>query len=404
MMNRLFICYISSFDLRRINNRYTPFIAGSFDSYQRVKINTIPDPDLEPTIFTGVYPHEHGMWQVKLKSEKEYSDKKLADNLPDILTTTGQCLIHLFTGSFDLAAVPSWRRRRLEINKTRYISRTLKNYLKFNNTASFFSIVGEKEGSYMYNIKFDKLHSLLPNLCSSGCRLEFLEIHSLDILQHWNLDNVSKISEFYRTTDHFLRELQIKCKKEEASLMILTDHGQEPVIGSIDLIKKLRRLSIAKDEYTYYIEVPRARFWFRTDRAREKIVDMLSSIENGTLLSYKDMYKFNVNFEDERYGEFYLIADPGYIFFPNDFYHPLGNIFLGLMDWQQRSRLTSPKHRGYHGYLPHNESENGFMMLLDNSYYAIKNEADIIDFAPTVLGLLGYERPDYMKGQCIFTK
>ncbi len=402
-MNRLSICYISSFDIRRVNNDCTPFIAGSFDSYPWVKINTIPETDLEPTIFTGVYPHEHGMWQVTLKSEKEYSDKKLADNLPDIVTTTGQCLIHLFTGSFDLAAVPSWRRRRLEINKTRYISRTLKNYLKFNNNDSFFSIVGEKESDYKYNIVFDKLYSLLPNVCSSGCRLELSEIHSLDIMQHWNLDNVSKISEFYRTTDHFVSELQVECKKKEASLMILSDHGQEPVIGSIDLIKRLRKLSVPKEEYTFYIEAPKARFWFHSDRARDKIGDLLYSIGNGTVLSYTDMYKYNVNFEDKSHGELYFIADPGYIFFPNDFYHPLGNIFLGLVDSQQRGRLSSPKYRGYHGYLPHNESEKGFMLLLEDNYKAERKEVELIDVAPTVLGLLGYEKPEYMKGECAFS-
>lgn len=402
-MYRLFICYISSLDLRRINHQSTPFMAESFDRYPWVRINTLPETDLEPTLFTGLYPHEHGMWQVRLKSREEYSEKKLTDNLPDQATILGQCLAHLFIGSLDLAGVPSWRRRRFDILKTRYISRTLNSYLKFNNNDSLFSIVGEKESYYMYSIRFDKLFSLLPDLCSVDRRLELLEIHSLDIMQHWNLDNSSKIFKLYGAVDRFVSELHTKCKRKGVDFMILSDHGQEPVIGSIDLIKRLSKLGIPRDQYTYYIEAPKARFWFHSDRAREKIVDMLASVDHGTVLSYKDMYKYNVKFDDESYGQFYFIAEPGHIFFPNDFYHPLGNIFLGIVDPQQRSRLTSPKYRGYHGYLPHNESEKGFMLLLDDQFKKEEKEVELIDVAPTVLGLLGYERPDYMKGSCVFS-
>ena len=44
------------------------------------------------------------------------------------------------------------------------------------------------------------------------------------------------------------------------------------------------------------------------------------------------------------------------------------------------------------------------MILLDDSYKATMQDVDIIDVAPTVLGLLGYDKPEYMKGQCVFSK
>jgi hypothetical protein len=130
---------------------------------------------------------------------------------------------------------------------------------------------------------------------------------------------------------------------------------------------------------------------------------MLSSIEHGRVQSYEDLQEYNIKFPDSSYGEFYFRADPGYIIFPHDFYQPLANLYLGLTDWQQRSRVLNPKHRGYHGYPPNNESEKGFMILLDDRYKTTKKEVEIIDVAPTVLGLLGYEKPDYMVGDCVFT-
>ena len=402
-MNKLFICFISALDFRRINPEHTPFLFKSLNLYPWAKINTFPEVDLEPTIFTGVYPHQHGIWQVRLKDYKDSSLlQRIIDNMPDIITTTFQCLIHLFTGSFDLASVPPWRRGRFEINKTRYVARNVTNFLRLNGIETIFSLVGEKESNLIYNRKLDELSSLFPKLFSLNYRLEFLHIHSLDTLQHWNLDDPNRFTKFCTKIDSFVQELHSKCNDKGITMILLSDHGQEPVKGSIDIVKELNKLRIPRSEYTYYIEASKARFYFHTDRARERILALLSSIQHGTILSYKDMHKYNVKFEDISYGEYYIILDPGYIFSPNDYYHTLGNIFLGLADWQQRSRLTSPKYRGYHGYLPHNESEKGLMILLDYHYKMKRHEIDIVDVAPSLLGLLGLKKPDFMVGQNVF--
>src|SRR3972149_6640585 len=403
-MDKLFICYIDALDLRRINSEDTPYLYRALNSNPWVKINTIPEVDLDPTLYTGVYPHEHCIWQLRLKDTRLNSlGQRLTDHIPDIASTTVQCLIHLFTGSFDLAAVPTWRRRQFNITKTRYIKKNISQFLRLYGNKTFLSIIGEKESNLIYNSNFNELPLVLPRLFSLNCRLELLHIHSLDILQHWNLDDPIRIQNSIREIDGFVENLNRGCKEKGVTLMILSPHGQEPVRESIDIINKFKGLGIPRDAYTYYIEAPKARFYFHTDRARETILALLSSIEQGRILSYKEMHDYNVKFEDKSYGEYYFILDPGYIFFPNDFYHPLANIFLGFSDWQQRSRFQSPRYRGYHGYLPNNESEKGFMMLLDHNYKAIKKEAELIDFAPTVLKLLGYEKPDFMKGQCVFT-
>jgi hypothetical protein len=403
LFDRLMICHISALDSRRINKEHTPFLADSFHGYPSVTIETIPEVDLDPTIMTGVYPHEHKMWQVRLKDALGSGfGPTLTDGMPEMLTSTFQCLVHLFNGSFDLAAVPSWRRRRFEISKIRFMKRSVSGFLKLNGIDTFLNIVGEKDCSFIYNGRFDQLFSVLTSLSPFKHKLQLVQIHSLDTLQHWNLDNPNYIQKFYGEMDRFVKELHNKCRNNGITLMVLSDHGQEPVKGSINILKFLRKLGIPKNEYTYYIEAPKARFWFHSDRARETILEKLSSLQNSMLLSYKDLHKYNVKFEEESYGEYYLIAEPGYIYFPNDFYHPLANIFLGITDWQQRSRLSGPLYRGYHGYLPHNESEKGFIMLLDDRFTAYRQEGNIIDFAPTVLGLLGYEKPDFMRGNCVF--
>ncbi|MGH7801412.1 MAG: alkaline phosphatase family protein [Thermodesulfobacteriota bacterium] len=404
MIKRLEVCYIPGLDLRRVDVENTPYLSKMLEKYPWVQIKAIPTGDYLPMLLTGVYPPEHGM-EVSLRTDFNSSiNSVLTKRFPDLLTTTFQCLIHLFAGSFDLATVPTWRRRRFDIKRARYVSKVVNNLIRFNGIDSIFNIIGVSKSKYIGINSIDDLKGMLMKYVTGENKLEIIEIYFIDLLQHWYLDDIDKILKNYSSIDNLLERLHTKLKRDNISLMLLSDHGQEPVKGSVNIKGKLNDLGLNKDEYTYYLEPAKARFWFHTDRARERIVNMLSSFEHGTILSYKDLHQYNLKYPDNRYGEIFFITDLGYIIFPHDFYHPLANLFLGLTDKQQRSRVFNPKHRGYHHYLPYNESEKGFMMLLDQNYKAIKKEAELIDFAPTVLTLLEYEKPDYMKGTCLFTK
>jgi len=396
-------CFISALDKRRLNETNTPYLYSLINEYPSTTINTIPDTDLDPTILTGVYPHDHLMWQVKLKKRQDSSLlNKLIDNLPDLITTTAQCFLHLVTGHYDLAAIPRWRRRRFEIRKTRFKARNFENFSEFGGIDTIFKLVGEPDSKFTYVWKYKDLFPTLSNLLNKIYKFELFQIHSLDTIQHWNLDNTEKINKIYQAYDNFVYQLHNKCKSNGVILLVLADHGQQRVKSTINILKIINSLKIPKDQFTYYIEVPKARFFFHTEKAREKILESISQIENGTILSYKDLHKFNVKFECPSYGEYYFVADPGFILFPNDFYHPIGNFVVGLQDSQQRGRLSSPVYRGYHAYLPFNDSEKGFMLLLDKRFSSEKEEIEIIDVAPTILSLLDLNIPKYMKGSCKF--
>jgi hypothetical protein len=427
-MNKMFVCYIPGMDLRRINAIQTPYVASLFNAYPSVKIKSFPNTDLMPTLLTGVYPHEHGMWQVRLKPESRSAGTGRLNRIPDLFTSTFQGLLHLFNHSVDLATIPARRLRHFEIlrfKQTRHyfpslyelFSRFLHgkdmdqyksdewhpHFLEVGPFKTIFSIAGKEKSSFVFNRKISKLNGLLGELCTRDRRLEFLELHSLDIIEHWNLDDDGAMSGIYRRVDTFIKRLHQKCEQKNVTLLILSDHGQERVKDSLDIQGELKRLDLPENEYQYYLEAPMGRFWFHTNRARVKILDLLSNIGNGTVLSYKDLHRYNVRFDHDGYGEVYFVADPGYIIFPHDFYQPIANIFLGLTDPQQRRRIWNPRLRGSHGYFPHHESEKGFMIALANHYKVNQQEIDIIDVAPSILGLMGCKKPDYMKGNCIFS-
>jgi len=402
MIERLMIFFASALDHRRIDQKHTPYLYSLSEKYPWTRITNFPETDLDPTLFTGLYPHEHKVWQVRLKSGYDFNKKLAHDYLPDIVTTTSQCFIHMYTGSFNLASVPDWRRRRFEIFKTRYDKKELKGYLKINGFDTFFNIVGESNCNYVFEGELDKLDQILPSLFHKGLRFEFIETHGLDTLQHWYLDNKEKMIDSYNKVDRFIKFLHSECEKKGITLMILAEHGMELVKNSVDIIQKIDEMGIKNNEITYYIEAPKARFWFHSDSARQKMLNYLSGNPDGVLLSRQDMHEFNVKFEDDSYGEYYFVLNPGTVFFPNDFYQPLGNLYLGLTNKMQRSKLLSPVYRGYHGYLPYNDSDKGTFMLLDDKYKTDKKEIETIDVAPTIINLLGYEQPVSLKGSSAF--
>jgi len=335
MIDRLMIFFVSALDQRRIDQEHTPYLHNLSERYPGTSVNNLPEVDLDPTILTGLYPHEHRMWQVRLKSDNDFNASYVLDYLPDIVTTTSQCFNHMFTGSFNLASIPYWRRRRFEIFKTRYDKKELKGYLKINGFDTFFNIIGESNCNYVFNTEVDKLDQILPSLFHKGLRIELVVTHGLDTLQHWFLDNEEKMIDSYNRVDRFIKFLHSECEKRGITLMIFSDHGMELVKNSVDIIQKIHEMGIKNDEITYYIEAPKARFWFHSDSAREKMLNYLSENPAGVLLSREDMHEFNVKFEDDSYGEYYFVLNPGTIFFPKDFYQPFGNLFLGLTNKQQ---------------------------------------------------------------------
>jgi hypothetical protein len=114
------------------------------------------------------------------------------------------------------------------------------------------------------------------------------------------------------------------------------------------------------------------------------------------------MARFDVAFLDSSWGELYAIADNGVAFFPHDFYQPLANLYLGLTSAEQRPRRRDPRHRANHGQLPDHPSERGIVIVASGDWSPRRESARLIDFAPTILRMLGREPPAHLRGEPMF--
>jgi len=400
---KLVVCYVPGLDRRSVSNATTPAIAKLIDRYSAVEVRTIPDTELVPTLLCGVYPHQNRLWQVSIEGAgQSTATQRIIDALPDLITTTAQCIRQKFDPDFDLAAIPPRRRRHFTQHRLKYTRRaaTPDMLAEFNGYQTVFGVLG-KDARYHFTYRFGALAGIGREMLESPLSLEFLEMYALDLFQHWHLDDAPAMREVLRRTDEFVAGLRDGCARKGHALLLLSDHGQEPVIGTIPLVRVLRNSSAPGSEYHYFCSLASTRFWFRTQRAREVVVSELRQLPHCSLLHFSEMHRYDVRFDDARYGEYYLMADAGFIYFPHDFYQPLANFYFGLVGHGQRPRLFNPVHRGNHGYLPHYPSEKGFLVLADEERGPKGDSMSLIDFAPTVLTYLGAAVPAHMTGRSV---
>jgi hypothetical protein len=400
---KIVVCYVPGLDTRHISNAATPSIAELISRYSCVEITTIPDTELVPTLLSGVYPHQNQIWQVSLDARRgSTTTQRIVDVLPDLVTTTVQCIRQKFDPDFDLAAIPPRRRREFTQHRFKYTRRAAapEIMMEFNGYKTIFGLL-DKDARYRFTYSFDALDFLARDIPSSVLRFEFLEMYALDLYQHWHLDNEAGMREVLGRTDRFVASLRERCARTGRMLVLLSDHGQEPVTETIPLVRMLRKSGVPRSEYSYFCELACARLWFHTERAHNVIVSKLQRLRNCSLLHFREMHQYQVCFDDARFGEYYLMADAGSIFFPHDFYQPLANLYLGLFGHSQRSRIFNPVHRGNHGYLPHHPSERGFLVLVDDGVKPNRKTMALIDFAPTMLDYLGTAIPAHMTGSSV---
>ena len=406
-MRRVLLCYISGFDLRRIDGQSTPFISTALAGHPWAKLVNLPSNELFPTLVTGVDPTEHGVWGVRLRPSAPRSfGAAVLDHLPDSLVTAVQGCIHLWSSEFDLAAIPPRRRRRFEITRTKYKRRINRPEALFRirGVPTIFDVIGGENSRYLFECGYDPERSLLHRVCSEAHLLEVIELYSLDRHQQWNLDRPEVVRGFYARIDRFLGRLHEKCDAAGWSLMIVSDHGHEPIRDSYDLATGLAALDVPREEYSYFIEVSVARFWFHTARARQRIGEFLSTVEHAMAVGFAEMRRFGIPLRDASYGEVFVFLDPGHIFFPHDFHNAFANLWLGTTDPMQRGRLRDPRHRGNHGHLPHFDTEKSFLLLLDRRFGATSDAGSVLDVAPSRLEVLGRESPPTMRGRALFRR
>ncbi len=404
MNPKLVVLYIPSLEPRRLDPAVTPFVWAKLAQRGAATLETHPSAELLPTILTGVWPHEHRCWQLIRRPPRPRSAvEKLIDLLPDQLTTAAQCVRHLFDSDYDIPTIEPRRRRQFELAriKTQRREGGDTEALKFAVPSVFDLIPGE--GRFRTLFSLDGADGGIAGMIDGQADLDIIELYTLDLYSHWNLDQPDAMRDRLATVDRLIADACAKAEALGLPVLLVVDHGQELVRHTIDLGPVLRDAGVSAEDFTFYCEVGNARFWFDTPEAKAKLEAALRRVDRATYLTAEQMAEHHIHFAaDEGYGDGYLICDAGTVLFPHDYYHPLVNAYMARKTSEQAPRKTSPVHRGNHGGLPgKHASDTGTLLPLTGCGPLAADQGQLIDVAPTILALMGEAAPETMKGRSL---
>ena len=167
----MFLCYIPGLDRRRIERGQAPFLSALLAEFPTASTSSVPSMEHCSTIMTGAWPHEHGIWQTVLRERRPRSlRQRFTDSLPDLVTTTGQCVVHQLTHSCDIPSLPPRRRREFEMRRLKFRTRADTDGLlaKLGDRESLFRTLGPGRASYQFT---DRLADRDPLLATAGSAL-----------------------------------------------------------------------------------------------------------------------------------------------------------------------------------------------------------------------------------------
>jgi len=169
--------------------------------------------------------------------------------------------------------------------------------------------------------------------------------------------------------------------------IIFGDHGMVKIRNTVNIESELLKSGLkVPEDYVYFLDSTQARFWFKKDSVKQKIIDLLKEFEDfGTILNDEDYSRLHIRYRHNKFGDLYFVLHEGSIIYPNFF---------------QRSAIPL----GMHGYLPEvEENIAGFIVFGTGQQEYIKKPVEMVDIFPTTLNLLNLPVPRSCEGKGIFS-
>jgi Type I phosphodiesterase / nucleotide pyrophosphatase len=151
----------------------------------------------------------------------------------------------------------------------------------------------------------------------------FLYLSEMDSLLHHACDDPGKIDERLAFYTAALRKLyqSARAVDPDATLTIFSDHGMTPIRTHYDLAAQVESLELRMpDDYLAVYDSTMVRFWFFNEKAKQTIIDLLSSVPSGRILSEVELRGLGIYFPDHRHGEMVFLLHPGCLLSRSDFH------------------------------------------------------------------------------------
>jgi hypothetical protein len=150
----------------------------------------------------------------------------------------------------------------------------------------------------------------------------FLYLCQVDGLLHRSRGENALISERLAWYEQQLQKI-FSCARQrdnEATMMIVSDHGMTPVHSTYDLVGRIGKLGLKMpQQYLAVYDSTMARYWFFDPGARAAITAELEATTCGRIVADSELESLGILFPDRRYGELVFLLDSGWLFARSDF-------------------------------------------------------------------------------------
>jgi hypothetical protein len=193
------------------------------------------------------------------------------------------------------------------------------------------------------------LAELEDELREGRTRFFLLYTPHIDGFLHDNVDDASAVARELAMIEAKISAVVEKANEtySQVDVLVYSGHGIVRTTGTFDLMSHMRDLELKSGrDYTVFYDSTMARFWFSPDGVRTEVVDALSALECGSILTDDDLRSEGVFFEDQRFGELVFLMDPGVLMVPN--------------------HMGANAPRGMHGFSPGHPDSCAVMMSSSN--------------------------------------
>lgn len=267
-------------------------------------------------------------------------------------------------------------------NTTLYKDWGDKDVLKKNGVRTLFDVLREKNIRFLYydwpiratndslsldwktrNNDSDKINKLLKDRDKAD--LFWLRIWDLDSISHKFGPNSIEVKKYVQIIDSLCQKVcNIFKSNYDLRFLFWSDHGMLEVKEAVNFEKIIRDI-----EYPYFLDSTMARFWPLNKKDEHKLIEELNLLKGGRVMQREDFEKYNLDFNDQRYGKVIFIANPGNVIFPN-FYN---------------SRLP----KGMHGYNPDLPEQKGIYI---DSFNRERKDKEMTEMYNLILDLINNEK------------
>jgi len=312
----------------------------------------------DPSILTGRYPDEHTHWSSFIYDPKASPFKwmKFLAALPPAIFDRWRVrhnlskiikLVYGYTGYFQLYSVPF---RYLPYFD--YLEK--KDYFVpggiLKTDTIFDWCVEHKINYYCSNWRHSEdliLKENIEEIRKGEINFAYVYLPKLDAVMHEH-------GPFSEATQSKLRTLESNIINlfevssqiyEQVSLYVISDHGMAPVTGAVDLMKSIESLkyTYGKDYVAFY-DSTMARMWFFNSMVKKDVMDLLKSLDSGSIVENDELESLRVRFPHQKFGEVFFLMNEGILINPS---------FMGL------SVIA-----GMHGYHP--SAIHSYALMLSN--------------------------------------